>query len=1489
MGAAHTQRARRFLAGRVLAGGTSAAAAMDAARREYLGLVQAQAGMTGARTRAAGAGIANPRANPLNAAWQAVGPAQVASQSFDDVTGRLTSVAIDPADATGNTVYVGTTGGGVWKSVNAAGPAGSVTFAPLTDVLPVFSEGTAAIPSLSIGAVSVSGGVVLAGTGDPNDASDSYYGEGILRSADGGVTWALVQESHDGVAGNHSFVGLGVAEFAWSSTTPGLVVAAISQAAEGVLVNAPDGTYSVMGLYYSLDAGATWQMATIEDGSQVVQRPEPGGAPGNAVTAVVWNPGRQTFYAAVRFHGYYQSADGVTWTRLAHQPGTGLTATACPTNPGATGSTGCPIFRGALAVQASTGDTVALTVDANNVDQGLWQDVCAAAGSGGSCMVNPIAFGTKLNSVPLEVGSGSTTIAQADYDLSLAAVAAGSDTVLFAGTVDLYRCSIAAGCVLRNTTNAENGCAAPARVSPAQHGIATLAGAGTGGLPLVYVGNDGGLWRSLDGVNQLQAPCSPNDATHFQNLNGGLGSLAEVANFAQDPANPQTLLAGLGANGTAASGTTAAGAWPQISAGEGGPVAIDPANSQNWYVSTAAGVSVRYCDLGSACTAANFAGSPTIGYAQVEDDASLIDPPMLLDPALTTNVAIGTCRVWRGPAQNGTAWPGTNAISTDLGGAVNGVCGGSNATVRALAAGGPASGAVAAQDAGSTVLYAGMAGKLDGGGTFGGHVFANAAAGSAGANTVWTDVAKSTVTNDVADAGVFNPGGFDISSLAADPHDATGKTVYATVMGFAGNGMNAPHVYRSVDRGAHWTNISSNLPNAPANGVLVDPNDANTLYVAMDTGVYGTTQVATCTSANCWSVYGVGLPNAPVVALEAGAELATGDGRYGELRAATYGRGIWEIPLLTAAYPAAPSMTLNPASLTFSAQAVGTASAAQTIMVTNSGNAALTATQIVTSDDFIETDSCVGVTAVGATCAVQIRFLPTQTGVLNGTATIYGNVAGGQATAALTGIGAPAAAILLNPITVTYSGTNVGSVSAVQNITISNTGGVTATLQAPVVTGDFSIAQNTCGSTLAAGVGCTVSVAFLPTASGTRNGAFSVTDSVGTQTASLSGVGVLPATDALAPLALTFAAQQLNTASATQQVLLTNAGDAALTGIAAQIASGDFTVVNGCGNSLNGHSSCALLVAFVPKSVGAGTGALTVTDEYRSQTVTLSGTGVAPPGVSLSPVSGMTFAASGVGQSTAAQTVTLTNNGGMPLLIQSMGATGDFAIVAGSNTCAASLAVGAQCTAQIAFMPTAAGTRAGSLTVVDNAGSSPQSLPLTGMGVDFTLSVNGNSSATIAAGSQAVYPLLLTSAAGVPGTVAFACTGVPAHATCTVTPAAPALGGTTPVSVTIATSVAGAALRWPVIPGAPRMAWLAGLLPLGLVGLRRKRLRRLSAIATLSCMFVLAGCAATRMIPVTSTGGGSTTTPTPSGTYNVVVTGTSTGLTRSVGLTLVVQ
>ncbi len=187
----------------------------------------------------------------------------------------------------------------------------------------------------------------------------------------------------------------------------------------------------------------------------------------------------------------------------------------------------------------------------------------------------------------------------------------------------------------------------------------------------------------------------------------------------------------------------------------------------------------------------------------------------------------------------------------------------------------------------------------------GGHLFTTTTANTATSATAWTDLWSSPVTNDPANnisAGnaQFNPGQFDISSIVVDSHDATGATVYATVMGFSGNGISEPHVYRSTDGGAHWANISNNLPNAPANSVLLDPNSADTVYVALDTGVYVTTAVSTCATAtvSCWSVYGTALPNAPVTQLAAVTGAAGGS--TGLLRAGTYGRGIWQIPLVTA-------------------------------------------------------------------------------------------------------------------------------------------------------------------------------------------------------------------------------------------------------------------------------------------------------------------------------------------------------------------------------------------------------------------------------------------------------------------------------------------------------------------------------------------------------------------------------------------------------------
>ena len=1071
--AARQQRLRDFLTQRRTADGTNTALAREAAQAQHTTLLSRNA------VRAHGG-----PSTPLTAAWQPLGPSSVHTQLYGNVTGRVTAIALDPNDTSGNTVYLGTTGGGVWKSTTVAGPLSNVTFAPLTDTLPVFSisAGSSTIPSLSIGSVAVQPApnpVVLAGTGDPNDATDSLYGEGILRSTDGGQTWTVATYAQDIYV--YSFAGLSTAALAWSTASTNLVVAAMSVSPQAATVDAASSS-SIPGLYYSSDAGATWHMATLYDGAQVVQSPQPPGTGqiGNSATSVVWNAKRGLFFAAVRSHGYYSSPDGQTWTRLTAQPGTGLTTANCPVGNKGQGSATCPIFRGTLAVQPATGDLYALTIDAADKDQGLWQDLCNA--TSGSCANPSPAWGARIDNGALEVGSGSTAILQGSYNLSLAAAPLPSGgTLLFAGTVDLYRCAISANstsCSLRNTTNAINGCNAPAAVAPAQHAIAASL---TTGSELVVLGNDGGLWRSTDGVNQTGPACSAGDAQHFDNLNSAIGaggSLAEVVGFAQDPTEPGTLIAGLGANGSAATSSALTLApWDQLSAGEGGFPQIDPDNPSNWFLTIGAGVNLKACTSGINCTVSNLLPPATIGAPQVSNDAALLDAPSLLDPQQTTNVLVGTCRVWRGTADTGTTWSTSNLLSAAFDGA-GGACTANSAMVRSLAAGGPLATSTNAQSSGSTVLYAGMAGQLDGGGSVPGHLFVTTSANTASSSTAWTDAARSPVTNDTFDSHVFNPGGFDISSIAVDPHDATGATVYATVMGFG----SSPHVYRSTDFGAHWLSISSNLPQAPANAIVVDPNDANTVYVAMDTGVFVTQAITTCASANCWSPLGTGLPNAPVTTLEAAPQMPTGDGRSGMLRAGTYGRGLWQIPLLNATTIHAPAITLSSTSLTFAAQAVATQSIPQTITVTSSGNQPVTFGTPVIAGDFAETDTCAGQTlATGATCTVNVSFAPTQTGARSGQLTVYANIPGGQATVSLSGTGTAAAAVVLTPLTLSFPATLVNQTAASQIITVANTGANPATLTTPTITGDFSIAASTCGATLAAQTACSLSISFTPT------------------------------------------------------------------------------------------------------------------------------------------------------------------------------------------------------------------------------------------------------------------------------------------------------------------------------------------------------------------------------------------------------------------------
>ena len=1318
---------------------------------------------------------ATSQSQSLSTTWLPVGPDQVNTSAWNLVTGEVTSLSADPSVSSGNTLYAGTAGGGVWKSTNAAGSPGGTSFVPLTDTLSVWSS--SALTSLSIGAITVQPGgtgVILAGTGDPNDATTSWYGAGVLRSADAGNTWTLIHSTSVALSqsfSTYSFYGNAFAGFAWSTNTPNLVVAAVTMSGYDATVDAEPSAQSMLGLYYSPDAGVSWQLATIEDGpGQIVQGPDRlSNSGGNAATAVVWNPVRHRFYAAIRFHGYYESADGITWTRLANQPGVNLTTTLCPANPNLAGSEACPIFRGALAVQPVTGDIFALTVDQNNRDQGLWRDVCQLTAE--TCASSTVQFATRISDAPLQTINGGV-IAQADYDLWLAAVPSQQDTLLFAGTADIWKCSLANSCVWRNTTNTQT-CNA-AHVAPAQHAIdATFGSSG-----LLYFGNDGGLWRSTDNVNQQEPSCSSDDATHFQNLNGGLGSLAQVENFSQDPTTPTSWLAGLGGLGTAAPGPTAS-AWNQVINGEGNFTAVDPANPQNWYATSEFGVGINRCSQGTACDIASF-GNVAIGEPQVENDFQTIPAPWILDPLNTSNIILGTCRIWRGPA-TGSGWSQLNLLSSMLDNDQEPSCDG-NAEVRSLAA----VPITSATSPASEQLYAGIAGVYDGGGLIPGHIFTAAIdSASEASKTKWTDLYASPITNSGVNGTQFDPEGYAISSIYPDPHDPTGQTVYVTNQGLSNTASYVPIVYRSTDAGAHWTDITANLPLAPANSVTVDPNSANIVYVALDTGVYVTQNVANCASSSgaCWNVYGSGLPNAPVISL-----MTYNRGATQTLRAATWGRGIWQVNLLTAGI-APTSTTLSPTSLTFPNQQVLTVSATQTVTITNTGTLDLNISSISLTGDFSETDNCTNqpVAPTGA-CQISVTFDPTQSGARTGLMTIFGNVTGGQMAAALSGTGIAPGAIVLTPSAVSFTATAVGSPSAQLFLTVANTGGETANLTGETITGDFAISANTCGKSLASQNSCTLGIVFTPTATGNRTGVLTVTDALGKQTAQLSGSGQAPATDTLSPLSLTFASQQIGTTSASQQVTLANSGDQPLTSIAASVT-GDFTVVNNCGALLQAHATCAIVVSYVPTIVGAESGTLTVTDEFRAQKTPLTGIGIAPPGVSATPKS-INFGGYAVAATSAPQAITVTNSGGYALTSLAAVVTSGFAV--SGNNCPSSLAVGANCQLSVTFTPTTAGPATGTLTISASNLAAPITVALSGSGNDFGISATGSTSAIITSGQTANFALQLEGLGGTSGTVALTCTGAPQNATCSLNPTSMAVTGlnTSSVTVSIATGVA---------------------------------------------------------------------------------------------------
>ena len=356
-----------------------------------------------------------------------------------------------------------------------------------------------------------------------------------------------------------------------------------------------------------------------------------------------------------------------------------------------------------------------------------------------------------------------------------------------------------------------------------------------------------------------------------------------------------------------------------------------------------------------------------------------------------------------------------------------------------------------------------------------------------------------------------------------------------------------------------------------------------------------------------------------------------------------------------------------------------------------------------------------------AVAAFSLSLFPLLTGCGSGGSTIS------------TGPPAGVPTVTVSATSLTFPTTTVGQTSSPITVTVSNTGSATATLSI-LLTGNassFNQTATTCGASLPASATCTISIVFVPLASGTVNLLVTVVDNSGnvsgaTQNLTLSGAGsTTPVPQAtLSGTTLTFPSTNAGALSAIQNVTLTNGGNTALS-IASIVLGGvnldQFSTTNTCGTSLAAGATCTINATFAPTQIGSYTATITVTDNAgnvpsSTQVVTLTGTAVGP--LASFNTNSIAFAGTAINTSATAQTVMLSNTGSAALNIASASITGTgaaaFAISA--NTCGTALAAGSSCSISVTFTPATATTFTAALSVADNAPGSPQTVALTGTG-----------------------------------------------------------------------------------------------------------------------------------------------------------------------------
>jgi len=452
------------------------------------------------------------------------------------------------------------------------------------------------------------------------------------------------------------------------------------------------------------------------------------------------------------------------------------------------------------------------------------------------------------------------------------------------------------------------------------------------------------------------------------------------------------------------------------------------------------------------------------------------------------------------------------------------------------------------------------------------------------------------------------------------------------------------------------------------------------------------------------------------------------------------------------------------------------------------------------------------------------------------------------------------------------------------------------------VTGDFAESSQ-CGSSVAPGTQCTVSVTFTPTATGTRTGTLVITDNTAgsPHTVELTGSGTSGAVS-LSASSLDFGQVAVGTSS-TQSVTLTNPTQSPLDITSIQASGGDYTQTNNCGIVVNPGASCSIAITFSPSALGTSVGTVSITDTAADspQSITLTGTGAPPFTLAANPGSATVLAGTGQVQFTVTATSSSGYTGSIVLGCADIApATCSFSPGTISPGQSSTLTVGnltAVTSPTFNFVvigsapaTTPLSTASSTTSSTTSSGSMTATLTLSVQFADFTLAASPQST-SIQAGQTASYTLTITPMNGFDVPVLLACSDAPAGAACSFSSSSVQVAASGAAQATMSVATTARSLGVPRRPDwkGPRYFWFLCVL-LALIdfflqsGTRRKAVVWTNLAAALVFSLVLAACG--------GGGGGPSPAPgmgTPAGTYTLTVTAAAQSLSHSIQVTLQVK